>query len=559
MTTLQTPESIHASIHQDAINRVAGFFNATTKDILNELFQNARRSGATRVDITTQDNQVTVTDDGAGISDPATILAFGQTGWEDKTAQSEHPAGMGLYALARSQQVTIRSKTPNGTAWQVDLTPDHFVGKLDAPVNRLNNDTNPPGTTVTFTGDNDPEPSILNAAKYYPLPVQLNGKTAEQADFLRNAIYTEVWEGIKIGVYPFTRAQRWYTTGRMNFYGIIVDHPDLPKIWGIQNHWHTQVDVLDCPHLELTLPARREVIETQFMNELRMACRKAIYQALTLLPEPPDIPKKAQQEAESMGIKLPDAAPVLQPWEPETADQDSWNHRPRTWEKVSEDTVVIDLEALPADQQALARAAQLSGNAPRIMEANKDLEGYDWYDHLPKAKSMTITVTTDGEDRNLEELRENNERLENPRPDRIEFTLETVDGDDKQATIVLPSDLAFENEEEDYMDDNKPLVTKDSNISVQDLAEIMQDSYFHPSDDSDSDSYDTQKENHHDACEKTALLHLSSTDDAVKTALANVIKRHAIWEVPHGAIATIRIQHGAPIEITLEKAGEEGR
>ena len=412
---------------------------------------------------------------------------------------------------------------------------------------------------MTFTGDNDPEPSILNAVKYYPLPVRLNGKAVEQSDFLREAMHTEVWQGIRIGVYPFSRIQRWSTTGRMNFHGIIVDHPELPRVSGIQNQWHTQVDVLDCPHLELTLPARREVIETQFVHDLRMACRKVTYRALTLLPEPPDLPKKAQQEAESMGIKLPDAAPVLEPWQPETADQDSWNHRPRTWEKVSYDTVVIDLEALPADQQALARTAQLIGTAPRLMEANKDLEGYDWYDKLPKAESLTITVTTGGEDRNLQELRDNNESLEGHRPDRIAFTLETVDGDGKQATIVLPSDLAFENEEEDYMDDNKPLVTKGSDISVQDLAEIMQDSYFHPSDDSDSDSYDTQKDNHHDACEKIALVHLSSADDAVKTALTNVIKRHALWEVPHGTVATIRIQHGAPIEITLEKAEEEGR
>ena len=110
MTTLQTPQSIHATIHQDAINEVAGFFNATTEDILNELLQNARRSGATEVEITTQEDQVTVTDNGVGISDPAAILAFGHTGWENKTAQSEHAAGMGFYALARSEQVRVRSK-----------------------------------------------------------------------------------------------------------------------------------------------------------------------------------------------------------------------------------------------------------------------------------------------------------------------------------------------------------------------------------------------------------------------------------------------------------------
>ena len=175
MTTMQVPQSIHATIHEDAINRVAGFFNAGTKDILNELLQNARRSGATRVDITTQPDRITVADDGAGIADPAAILAFGQSGWDNRAAQSEHAAGMGFYALARSERVRVTSRRRDETAWQVDLTPDHFVGKLDAPVQRLFESTTPPGTNVTFAITKDPDRDIMDAARYYPLPVRVNG------------------------------------------------------------------------------------------------------------------------------------------------------------------------------------------------------------------------------------------------------------------------------------------------------------------------------------------------------------------------------------------------
>ena len=45
------PATIRASVHEDAIGRVTRFFNATTLETLNELFQNARRAGATRVDV----------------------------------------------------------------------------------------------------------------------------------------------------------------------------------------------------------------------------------------------------------------------------------------------------------------------------------------------------------------------------------------------------------------------------------------------------------------------------------------------------------------------------
>ena len=138
MTTAERiPGSIRASIHQDAINRVSEFFNATTQDILNELLQNSRRSGATRVDITTGDGWITVMDDGHGIQDPAAILAFGQTEWSEDRARNEHPAGMGMYSLARREFVNVRSRTETGKAWQVSLNPDHFVGKLEAPIEAL--------------------------------------------------------------------------------------------------------------------------------------------------------------------------------------------------------------------------------------------------------------------------------------------------------------------------------------------------------------------------------------------------------------------------------------
>ena len=204
MVTAQIPHSIQASIHQDAINRVSQFFNATTPDILNELLQNARRSGASRIEITAGDGRVTITDDGHGIKDPAAILAFGQTEWEKKTTLSEHPAGMGLYALARRKLVTVRSKSGNGSTWQVSLTPDHFVGKIPAPVGRIPEDGTPTGTTVTFTNernDQNIEREVQTAAMYYPLPVYFNDHRVEQANFLQQAEYTEEWHGIKIGVY----------------------------------------------------------------------------------------------------------------------------------------------------------------------------------------------------------------------------------------------------------------------------------------------------------------------------------------------------------------------
>ena len=186
VTTNTLPPEIRASIHQDAIQRVSRFFNATTKGCLDELLQNSRRSGATRVEITLRNNTLTISDDGNGVRDPQALLAFGLSTWDDDTALREDPAGMGIYALARKEDVTIRSRTKDQErAWQVQLDRDHFTGAKAAPVTLLDEPAET-GTTVSFRDPEAKDDYIMAAAQYYPLPVRLNGDRIFQRDFLKN-------------------------------------------------------------------------------------------------------------------------------------------------------------------------------------------------------------------------------------------------------------------------------------------------------------------------------------------------------------------------------------
>ena len=389
MTTTQIPDSIRASIHQDAINRVSEFFNATTMDIMNELLQNSRRSGATAVEITTGDDLITVADNGHGIKDPAALLAFGLTEWDQDQALAEHPAGMGLYSLARCETIRISSKTQGGVPWQVDLTPEHFVGKLDAPVNAIREDPDDPGdqrpqgTTVTFSfKEKGPDhtgwrhlphhaENILEAARHYPLPILLNGEEVPRKDFLAGAGYTEEWEGIRIGVYPTgNHSRRVNYPGRMNFHGIVIQNPGLHSVETMGQPWSVNADVLNCPRLSLTLPARREVVETPFMEELRQACMAAVYRAMQAHPEPVRVPFEVSAHAAALGIALPEAAPELKKWMPETA-----NHNWSMWEEEAhglpdqEDSIIMDLALDPPDGQALARAAGQNGLTNTVLQA----------------------------------------------------------------------------------------------------------------------------------------------------------------------------------------------
>ena len=557
MTTAQIPSEIKASIHQDAINRVSGFFNATTREVLNELLQNARRSGATRVDINVENHQITVTDDGEGIRDAQAILSFGQTGWDGDSAMNEHPAGMGLYSMARRKNVTVRSKHRNDPPWEVVLTPEHFVGRISAPVVQIPEDEIASGTSVRFSLDPKAElwfsqkEMILGACKHYPLPVYMNGTEVEQEDFLKDAIHIEEWEGIRIGVYQDAHKKH------MNFHGIVVREPVLARINSIDAIWNTQADVINCPHLELTLPARKEVVENPFMDELRKACTKAIYRAMKLEPNPVDVPRSVQIEAAGMGIRLPDAAPRLQTWEPEAARENHYNPKTTPREYVNQESLIMNMEITAPDQQGLARAAQLNGVLGRLVEPNRNLTGYDWYDQMTRATDFNITVTDQGDEKDLRQLRRLEIQLEDQRPDAITFTVQTTDDKGNHEEIILPTDLAFENNEEDYSDENRPLVTKDSQIHTLALVDLMVEAYFTPSEDQEADSFETQKDEHQENYERTAVKLLSSKNDALKELLVIAADRHLLYELPDGMTATVRMKKGETILVTLEEQLEQ--
>ena len=137
----QPAAPIRARVHDGALRRVTRFFSSTPADIFSELLQNARRAGANRVSVDTEDLpereggdiRVTVTDDATGVGDAAVLLSFGETGWDKATARNEDAAGMGLASLARRGcRVSSRPAVSKGVpapGWSVTLTPAHFLGE----------------------------------------------------------------------------------------------------------------------------------------------------------------------------------------------------------------------------------------------------------------------------------------------------------------------------------------------------------------------------------------------------------------------------------------------
>ena len=440
---------IRARIHDSALQRVTRLWAATTIDTLVESFQNGRRAGATRVSVIVTDPAgepsdnsaltVTVTDDGIGIADPAVLLSLGETGWDGELAGREDAAGMGFASHARQGcRIVSRPRSRGGEpgpGWRVDLTPAHFLGEEEATVVPEDGGPWPHGTAVSFmaSGDRDSiRRAVEAAARHYPLPVTLDGETVPRRAFLDGAVDAEPWRGLVFGV--FVGRSRGCSEPDLNFHGLTlpVRLPTVDPVTG--QTWSVRAEVASCPELELVLPARKEAVETPFLNKTREASRIAIYRAMASAEAPPRIAFEDWTRAREAGIELPIPSPQLRPWRPCIADIDDWREAPAL-ASVSNDALVMHVDPEPPESQALWRAAEHGGIAPRLFEADRRLDGYGWYDALPRVTDVRTEIVINNEARPLEDYRtpsEGSSPVEPPpRPDGIRMRLD-VEGPRRQ-------------------------------------------------------------------------------------------------------------------------------
>ena len=564
---------IHARIHDSALERVTRFFTAGLADIFNELFQNARRAGATRIHVHVEpapDGEpalISILDDGAGIADPALLLSFGENGWSRSLVAREDAAGMGFLALAR-RGCTVRSRprSANGEAfpgWRVELRPEHFLGEAEATVRRDEQAPWPHGSVVSFTGDETCRgirAAAGGAARHLPLPVHLqglpdsppDGERLERRDFLAGAIHTERWRGIAFGV--FRNRRRAFHDHDANFHGITVA-AGLPEVRSATNdNWSVRVDIQDCPHLELVLPARRTVVQTPFLGELRGAARLCIYRAMAAHPSPAPAFEDWKRAREA-GIRIEAPIPRLRPWRPSAADRHEWTELPQRSEP-GPDALVVDFDPDPPESQAFYRGAVRAGIAHRLFETDRALEGYDWYDRLDRAESLRTEVLAEGRSFTMEHdapcRPEGCEPSQPPvRPEDILVTLSLRSPGKAARSYTFATDLALPGDPFCGIDDVRPLATLDSDLQPGALVGLLQAAYFDPSDEADADSWETQRERFRQDALKLATQLLCGEEEALRQTLLDAAERDFRWLVPPDRTATVAIR-GRKVSVTLD-------
>ena len=277
-----TTRKIRAS--QEEAQALPGFAQLTAANlhqIVTELFQNARRSGATAINVRTplganEGRHLTVTDNGRGIADPQVVLEYGTSIWPPAIIE-EHPEGLGILALA-SRQVVIESRpasADDGTQappWRMRLGPSEFRGKTEAVVKDAPDAPEPHGTRVTLSARGAMTRMINELGRYYRVPVTVDGKAAPQEPFLKGAFHTTRWRGIRIGIFPGRPDSK--VESLLSFHGALAGLRGVSCQRG-QPYARAEVEE-PCPELWLERPGLGTVIPTDFSKALNEILGKAI-------------------------------------------------------------------------------------------------------------------------------------------------------------------------------------------------------------------------------------------------------------------------------------------
>ena len=564
MTQIQAQNTtlIRARIHPRALDHMPLLFDTTAPTVFIELIQNARRAGASRVDITIEPAdssigndilKVTVKDNGRGIADPSVLLSFGQSAWDEDLARRERAAGMGLACLARRGcLVSSRAQAPrsqHATGWQMRLGPDHFLGKTAASVESDQTAPSPFGTYVTFRATeslNALRGAVAAASRYAPLQVSFNGADLPRSDFLEAALHRAEWNGVTLGV--IKSRHPIYSEQNLNFYGLTL-HARLPHVKSLDGDiWTVRADVVDCQELELVLPARKEAVENGFLQKLRNEARLAIYRALATTDPPTRFAYEDHVRAAHSGIDLPTPPVALRRWRPGTADANEWRGDTELV-PLGHDSIIVKFDADPPDTQTFYRTACRAKLAPKLFEADRRLAGYAWYDKLPRLTDVSTHIEIDGVAYTERELRHQFRAARygddafgpRDRATHIVTTVSVAQPDGTQDSSRYMADIALLDKEFDLLGDPPPVIIAGSDITADELAQLLRRAYFCPSDDSEADSYESQSTQFDDAALHVALKHVASAEEAIRTAIAQVVRREIQQLIPRDRHACITI------------------
>ena len=526
-------KNFHAEISQRMLASAPLFFNGTLHDVFAELFQNARRAGATVVDVDVVENDdgggtVTVKDNGCGVADPAKMLSLGGSGWEAGIQEREDPAGIGIYTLA-SRGAKIKSRAANkARGWSATLLPAHFIGEEEI---KLSAATVEQGTAIAFdfTNDESPHSALEGAARFYPVPVRVNGESVDQKRFLGDAIHTVKWRGVTIGVF---RGERPINKATVNFHGVTIveEIASIEKTQRSEHRLYAKVDIETAIALKLVLPARKELVENGFLAELKREATRILFAYVATWREH-SLYYDEWRRASALGVTLNEPPARLKPWRPKDADDSVVDYPPPSEVDVTPDCLIMGCDEDNPYQHCLWRAWNKQETKPTILRPRKGFEGYAWHRDAWHIRDVSWYFQHEGA---LIPLDEAHHLPVGDKPDAIVVCLYIQQGPYhfRSHTRRIEADVVFLNDPDSDIYDVEPLITKGAEVGVSDLVDLIMASYYSPSDDWEAGSWDDQREEAKTAAIKRATTTLISADAAETAEWRERFDRALLWYLP---------------------------
>ena len=246
---------------QNALKLLAdAFSNRST--FITELLQNARRAGATLIDISTADKDHTliINDNGCGVSDFSKLMTLCDSGWGEAVQESDAPYGVGfLSAIMSSVEFSVASKGQKLSAITADL--------LNGNVATLSVDSCAPkvGTTIVLKLKKPLEYRVLqNAALAFPVDIQFNGTMLSRPLALDKAPYKMELPGIGTLVWTGDCDNRYISNPGCALQGLPIR---LDSEWGPVGNYYSYTSWglhLDSSVFRGRMPDRESVIGDDF-------------------------------------------------------------------------------------------------------------------------------------------------------------------------------------------------------------------------------------------------------------------------------------------------------
>jgi hypothetical protein len=142
--------TVRAAISPSILSKADRLFRNDDAGVFIELLQNARRAGATLVDVLIEAlsgsetaSRITFQDNGRGMEDFQKLLTLGDSDWSTEVRETEDPAGMGFFSLCHLE-VDVWSGNQRTL-----LSTEVILGGAEAEV--LPTEEPVPGTRIVFT------------------------------------------------------------------------------------------------------------------------------------------------------------------------------------------------------------------------------------------------------------------------------------------------------------------------------------------------------------------------------------------------------------------------